>query len=372
MMDLAWKYLLPFAFQLGHRTLTAMPPTKSLPAPTISDVAKAAGVSTSTVSRAFSRPEMLREDTVAQVRSVATQLGYLPNPMARALSTGRQGNIAIVVPDIANPFFPPLLRAAQATADTAGFSVFLGDSYEDPARELRLVNKLVMQVEGFILASSRMQNKRILELAQRQPVVLINRDIAGLARVLINPVAGIDAAVAHLANLGHKGLVYVSGPAASWSDQQRHLAVDQACARHKIRIRSVHARYPSFEAGQEITDSILKLNVTAAITFDDFVAHGVLAGLTERGVTVPQDFSVIGCDDVLGASTYPALTSVSARCDEAGRMAADLLLNVVQTGKRGDVRCVLDTWLVTRGTTGPAASLHKVQTRKSDRYRAES
>src|SRR5215470_3528997 len=128
-----------------------MPPTKPLPAPTISDVAKAAGVSTSTVSRAFSRPEMLLEETVAQVRSVATQLGYLPNPMARALSTGRQGNIAIVVPDIANPFFPPLLRAAQTTADAAGFSVFLGDSYEDPARELRLVNKLVMQVEGFIL-----------------------------------------------------------------------------------------------------------------------------------------------------------------------------------------------------------------------------
>ena len=115
--------------------------------------------------------------------------------MARALSTGRQGNIAIVVPDIANPFFPPLLRAAQATADQAGFSVFLGDSDEDPARELRLVNKLVMQVEGFILASPRMQNKRILELAQRQPVVLINRDTAGLPRVLIDPVAGIDAAV---------------------------------------------------------------------------------------------------------------------------------------------------------------------------------
>ncbi|QNI37356.1 LacI family DNA-binding transcriptional regulator [Edaphobacter albus] len=349
-----------------------MPSTKPLPAPTISDVAKVAGVSTSTVSRAFSRPEMLREDTVAQVRSVATQLGYLPNPMARALSTGRQGNIAIIVPDIANPFFPPLLRAAQATADAAGFSVFLGDSYEDPARELRLVNKLVMQVEGFILASSRLQNKRILELAQRQPVVLINRDTAGLPRVLIDPVVGIDAAVAHLASLGHKGLVYVSGPAASWSDQQRHLAVDQASARHKIRIRSVHARHPSFEAGKEITDSILKLNVTAAITFDDFVAHGVLAGLAERGVTVPQDFSVIGCDDVLGASTYPALTSVSARCDEAGRMAADLLLGVFQTRKLGDVRCVLDTWLVIRGTTGPASGTHKAQAHKSGRHRVQS
>lgn len=101
--------------------LKRMPATKPLPAPTISDVAKAAGVSTATVSRAFSRPEMLREETMAQVRALATQLGYLPNPMTRALSTGKQGNIAIVVPDIANPFFPPLLRAAQTQRDSACF-----------------------------------------------------------------------------------------------------------------------------------------------------------------------------------------------------------------------------------------------------------
>jgi LacI family transcriptional regulator len=313
---------------------------------------------------------MLRGETVAQVRAFADQLGYLPNPMARALSTGRQGNIAIVVPDIANPFFPPLLRAAQATADKAGFSVFLGDSDEDPARELRLVNKLVMQVEGFILASPRMQNKRILELAQRQPVVLINRDTAGLPRVLIDPVAGIDAAVEHLASFGHKSIVYISGPAASWSDQQRRLAVELASARHKIRIKSVPARHPSFDAGREVTERVLELDATAAITFDDFVAHGLLSGFAEKGIIVPRDFSVIGCDDVLGASTYPSLTSVSARCDEAGRMAADLLLGVLQTGKRGDVRCLLETWLMIRGTTGPALHKSKPRTHKSGRLQS--
>jgi DNA-binding LacI/PurR family transcriptional regulator len=331
-----------------------MPTNRLVSAPTISDVAKGAGVSTATVSRAFSRPEMLREETVRQVRLVAARLGYLPNPMARALSTGRQGNIAIVVPDIGNPFFPPLLRAAQATADAAGYSVFLGDSDEDPARELRLTEKLVMQIEGFILASSRMQNKRIVELATRRPVVLINRDIAGLPRVLIDTIAGIDAAVEHLGELGHESLVYVSGPAASWSDQQRRLAVERAAQRHGMAIQSVPAKHPTFDAGRQITSTILGLDVTAAITFDDFVAHGLLAGLAEQGTIVPRDFSVIGCDDVLGASTYPALTSVSARCDEAGRMAADLLLGALDSGKRGDVRCLLETWLVVRGTTGTA------------------
>lgn len=341
-----------------------MAPTKSSAAPTISDVAKAAGVATSTVSRAFSRPEMLKEETVSQVRSFATRLGYLPNPMARALSTGRQGNIAIVVPDIANPFFPPLLRAAQATADSAGFSVFLGDSDEDAGREQHLVNKLTMQVEGFILASSRMHDKRILELAQRQPVVLINHDTPGLPRVLIDTVAGIDAAVAHLVSLGHRSLVYVSGPAASWSDQQRRLAVERASAYHSIKIQSVPASRPTFNAGKQVTNSILELDATAAITFDDFVAHGLLAGLAEHGTIVPRDFSVIGCDDVLGASTYPALTSVSARCDEAGRMAADLLINALQTGRRTDVRCLLDTCLAIRDTTAPAPKNVLARTRK--------
>jgi DNA-binding LacI/PurR family transcriptional regulator len=331
-----------------------MSPIKPSSAPTISDVAKAAGVSTATVSRAFSRPEMLKEETVNLVRSTAAQLGYQLNPMARALSTGRQGNIAIVVPDIANPFFPPLLRAAQAAADAAGYSVFLGDSDEDADREQRLVNKLTMQVEGFILASSRMHDRKILELAEKLPLVLVNHDTPGLPRVLIDTVAGIDAAVAHLAGLRHRSLVYVRGPAASWSDQQRRLAVERASERHKVRIQSVPASRPTFDAGKEVTRTILGLGVTAAITFDDFVAHGLLSGMAEQGVVVPRDFSVIGCDDVLGASTYPALTSVSARCDEAGRMAADLLISTLQTGKRADVRCLLDTCLVIRDTTAAA------------------
>lgn len=332
-----------------------MAPKRSNAAIIIDDVARAAGISTATVSRAFSRPHMLRPETVALVRKLADELGYQPNPAARALSTGRQGNIAIVLPDIANPFFPPLLRAAQAAADTAGYSVFLGDSDENAVREARLISKLTMQVEGFILASSRMTNRKILELGARQPVVLINRDISGIPRVLIDPAKGIGAAVAHLSQLGHKNIVYVSGPAASWSNQQREYAVEKSCAKHKLRLRTLPIGHPDFESGREITDKILALKrVTAVITFDDSVAHGLLAGLAERGIDVPRALSVIGCDDVLGASTYPALTSVSARCDEAGRLAFELLHKALNEDGEDDVRSVLDTWLVARGTTGPA------------------
>lgn len=325
-------------------------------APTIRDVAEAAGVSTATISRAFSRPGLLKQETVSRVHAVAARLRYRANPLARALSTGRQGNTAIVVPDVANPFFPPLLRAAQATADRAGYSVFLGDSDEDVVREQRLGEKLMMQVEGFILASSRMRDKEILEIGRRLPVVLINHDTPGISRVLIDTVPGIDAAVSHLVGLNHRGLVYVSGPAASWSDQQRRRAVARAARRTGVRIHLVHARRPTFDAGKSSADTILRTGATAAITFDDFVAHGLLAGLQGRGLQVPRDFSVIGCDDVLGAVTYPALTSVSVRCDEAGHVAADLLLKLLQTGLRtADTRCVLETKLVIRDTTSEAA-----------------
>lgn len=297
---------------------------------------------------------MLSEETVARVQRIATKLGYTPNLTAQALSTGRHTNIAIVVPDVANPFFPPLIRAAQAGADTAGYSVFLGDSDEDAAREYTLVQRLALQVSGFILASSRMPDAQIHELAERRPLVLINRDTPGLARVLIDTAAGIEAAVEHLFELGHKSVVYVSGPAASWSDQERRRALRKATRRRGMVTYSVAASRPTFEAGWNVAGEVRATGATAAITFDDLVAHGLLAGLLDAGTRVPEEFSVIGCDDVLGASTYPALTSVSARCDAAGQIAVELLMNAMRGGQKTDVRCVLETKLVVRATTAMA------------------
>ena len=173
------------------------------PGPTIGDVATAAGVSRATVSRAFGRPGMLRRETVEHVLAVAGKLGYTPNRVAQALSTGRFANLAVVVPDIANPFFPPLIRAAQGRADRAGFAVFLGDADEDPAREDVLLRQLGTQVEGFVLASSRMSDDRIHAHAARRPLVLVNRDVPGIPRVLIDTTRGVTEAVDHLAGLGH-------------------------------------------------------------------------------------------------------------------------------------------------------------------------
>jgi LacI family transcriptional regulator len=330
-----------------------VPISKNKGAPTIGDIADLVGVSRSSVSRAFGRPELLSEDTVKKIQKAAEKLGYFPNQAARALSTGRSGNLAIVVPDIANAFFPPLIRAAQLAADSHGMSLFLGDSGEDPSREFTLLSRLVVQTEGFVLASSRMPDKKIKEIAEKHPLVLINRDISGISRVLIDTSTGVEAAVVHLAEIKHKKIAYVGGPSVSWSEQQRRAAVRRAAERERLTVEYVRSGHATFDAGREAAGAVVAAKASAAIAFDDVVAHGLLAGLNELGHRVPQDISVIGCDDVLGAATYPALTSVSARHIEAGRMAIEMLLNMIEEPTISNVRIALDTKLVVRATTAP-------------------
>ncbi|OAM75942.1 LacI family DNA-binding transcriptional regulator [Devosia elaeis] len=322
--------------------------------PTINQVAAAAGVTKSSVSRAFTRPEMLSAETVRKIFAAAEQLGYVPNHTARALSTGRHGNIALIVPDVANPFFPPLIRAAQWEADRSDYCVFLGNSDEKPEQEDKLIGRFGGQVEGFVLVSSRLSDAQIVEHATRRPVVLINRDVEGIPRILIDSATGVTEAVAHLAALGHRKLVYVGGPHGSWSNKQRRGAVRRAAKELGLEVSVISNEFAAFESGRRITASVLATGATAAIAFDDLTAQGMLAELADMGVSVPGEFAIVGCDDVLGAATYPSLTTVSNRSVEAGKAALTLLLDILQNHAIRDVRYVLNTNLVIRKTTGPA------------------
>jgi len=333
------------------RLLEDAPPPRTKP--TISQVAEAAGVSRASVSRAFTNPHMLGEATVARILGVAEDIGYVPNRTARALSTGRTGNIALVVPDIANPFFPPLIQAAQALADKSDFCVFLGSSGEDPAQEDKLLSRFADQIEGMILVSSRLEEDRIRHHALARPLVLVNRDLKGIPRVLIDSGIGVAQAVDHLADLGHRHLVYLGGPSQSWSNRQRRAALRKRATATGIEVETINVRMPTHESGRQAARAIRDTGATAVIAFDDLMAQGVMAGLSELGLSVPADLSVVGCDDVLGAATYPALTTVSNRSAEAGEQALSLLFDHFRSGALGDVRFMLDTHLVLRATTAP-------------------
>ncbi|TDW69463.1 LacI family DNA-binding transcriptional regulator [Kribbella pratensis] len=323
------------------------PRLQRAPGVTIGDIAAAARVSRSTVSRAFTRPQLLSPETVDHVRAVATRLGYVGNQAARALSTGRFGNIAVVVPDIANPFFPPLVRSLQSAAETADLAVFLGDSDESAEREAKLIARLAPQVEGFVLASSRLSEELIRELAATRPVVLVNRDLDGIPRVLIDSSGGMTEAVMLLKKLGHQRIAYLAGPRDSWSDQQRREVLTSAAS--GLAVEVIEVGRPSYAAGRDSVSAIVRSGATAAIAFDDVVSQGVLAGLELRGISVPSDFSLIGCDDTLAALTTPALTSVSAGAATAGTAAAKLLIQLLEDPT---AECVtIATHLVIRATT---------------------
>ncbi|MFC9690543.1 LacI family DNA-binding transcriptional regulator [Kribbella sp. NPDC056951] len=322
---------------------------------TLGDVAGLAGVSRATVSRAFTRPEMLNTETVERVRGVAERLGYVGNQAARALATGRFGNIAVIVPDIANPFFPPLVRTLQSVAEEADLAVFLGDSDESPEREAKLVTRLGSQVEGFVLASSRQSEELIRNLAHTRPVVLVNRDIEGIPRVVIDSSGGMTEAVMLLKNLNHRHLVYLAGPRDSWSDQQRRTTLIEASATTGLTVDIIEVGRPTYTAGRDAVTAITASGATAAIAFDDVVSQGVLAGLALRNISVPQDFSLIGCDDTLAPLTTPALTSVSAASAPAGRAAAHLLIKTLQSPTTPTApRITIPTHLITRATTAQA------------------
>ncbi|NUR94909.1 MAG: LacI family DNA-binding transcriptional regulator [Kribbellaceae bacterium] len=325
-------------------------------APTITNVAALAGVSRATVSRAFSNPRVLRADTVTRVRAAAAELGYVPNPTARALSTGRHGLLAMIVPDIANPFFPPMIGAAQGRAETAGLALLLGNTDENPAREHTMVGRLTRQADGFVLAASRMTEKQIRDLAARRPVVLVNRDITGIPRVLVDSADGVRAAVEHLAELGHTRIAYVAGPARSWANAQRRKAVKRSAERAGIEAIMLPGQVSNYEAGMHAAPALLDSRATAAVAFDDVLAHGIMAGLAQRGVSVPDDISLVGCDDVLNAQVYPPLTTVSAHAADAGAAAVDLLLQRLENPEDPDRRVLLGTSLIVRATTARAAT----------------
>jgi LacI family transcriptional regulator len=337
-------------------------------APTIRHVADAAKVSRATVSRAFGQPNLLSRETVALVRATAERLGYVPNHTARALSTGRAGNIALVVPDITNPFFAAMMRGGQARARDQGYATFIGDSDEAPELEDMLLGKLAGQVDGFILASSRLPSDRILEHAKRRPFVLINRDLPNIPRLLVDTGPSYAQAVEHLASLGHRAIAYVAGPTRSWSNRQRYNATVQTARRLGVEVVRISTSRPSFEAGQASTRELVEAGVTAALAFDDVMAQGIMAGLAARGISVPGHFSIVGCDGILAPTFYPPLTSIEAHCAEAGEQAVDLLIEVMQGNASAGKRIVLATELVIRMTTVPPPSGAKAR-RHNGRHR---
>ncbi|MET7329848.1 LacI family DNA-binding transcriptional regulator [Nonomuraea sp. NPDC005650] len=319
-------------------------------AATIKDVARACGVHVSTVSRTFSAPHLVNPATRSRVLAAADDLGYRPNRAARALTTGRTFNMGLIVADISNPFFPPLIKAAQAQARGRDYHVFVADTDEDPRVEEELIRTFTKQVDGVLLCSPRLSNKMIERLAEDVPFVVINRRIKGMPAVLMNVAQGAKLALEHLVGLGHRRIALVSGPIGSWTSNEMQGAAAEAPG---LDLVFFGPNQPTESGGLSVAADVAACGATAVLAYNDLVALGLIEGLSEMGIGVPDQISVIGFDDILpGRLNRPKLTTVAMPAVAAGRMAVDLLL---QSGGEG-ATVTLDTALIVRESTGRAQS----------------
>ncbi len=324
---------------------------------TIHDVAELAGVATSTVSRALSTPDRVSPATRQRILAAAARLNYVPNSQARALSSGRTNAVAVLVPDITNPFYFGIIRGAQMQLKAVGYTQLLVDTEESAEVEATAIDSLRRSADGIVFAAPRLNDQQLIDVAAGFPVVAINREVEGVASVVIDTPSGITHALEHLVAYGHRRIGYVAGPQGSWSSRRRWDALtDRAAGISDVEVVPIGDFPPKTTSGAGAAEAALNAGVTACVAFNDLIAIGMLQHLVRRGVAVPGEMSVVGCDDIFGANfCHPPLTTLTAPIEDAGRVATRMLLNGlgVDRGSWPSTSRTLPTHLTVRASTGP-------------------
>jgi LacI family transcriptional regulator, galactose operon repressor len=301
------------------------------------------------------------EETARRVRAAAEELGYRPDPAARSLRTRRSGVVGVVVPDLANPVIPPIVRGIERVLWDAGVACLLADTDNDPEREATHVEELrARRCDGLIVATATRDSATVAGLAGDDvPAVLVTRDVdaGGLPLVAADDAAGVEAAVEHLAGLGHERVAHVTGPLSLSTTVRRERAFRGAAERLGLTAAPVvHGSAFTAEAGERATAKLLGADaeVTAIAAGNDMIALGCLAALGAAGLRCPEDVSLTGHNDMpLVARLQPPLTTVAIPQDEIGAEAARMLLRLVGGEPLERERVLLPTRLVLRGSTAP-------------------
>lgn len=328
---------------------------------TIYDVAERAGVAPSTVSRAFGVPGRVNERTRQRILAAAAELGYVPSPPPQP-PVGRHRTIAMVLSDITNPHFFELIRGAEQRAKAASHTLVLVNAEESPHIELAQIQDLAPKVDGFVLASSRLTDQDLHELASKHHVVLLNRELESLTSVTLDTTSGCRQILEHLASLGHHRFTYCAGPPASWMGATRWAALRGGAETYGLEARRVGPYAPTVAAGGAAADAGLRDDTTALVAHNDLLAFGIIRRLAARSVRVPEDVSVVGFDNIFAADLVATpLTTLGGPNADAGRRAVDLLLASIDRRRTGSLtdsadRVLLPTELVLRHSSGPAAS----------------
>jgi LacI family transcriptional regulator len=332
---------------------------------TLRDVAREAGVHPGTVSRALNpaTEALVNEDTVRRVRAAAARLGYRPNPMARGLKTNRSYTVGVLVPDIQNPLFPPIIRGIDDRLAAAGYTPLIANTENDPERERQDFEALrARQVDGFITATARLDHELLdAVVAFGAPLVLVNRRVedGGLPAAVADDRDGARQAVAHLVALGHRRIAHVAGPQELSTGRGRLEGFQAAMAEAGLEVDPALVRFAGAftePEGARVCEELLAsgADFTALVAGNDLVALGCYDVLERRGLVCPRDLSVVGFNDMPFADRFhPPLTTVHIPHYELGTAAADLLLERLADPAAPPRTLEVETRLVVRGSTAP-------------------
>lgn len=340
--------------------------------PTLTEVAQRAGVSLSTASRVFSDPDRIGAATLRRVTEVADELGYVPslNRRNRAEPGLRTNTIALIVPDISNPVFATLVKAAQAHGWYRRQTIMLTDTDLSPDREREIIGELEGRVDGFIICSPRLPAHDIVQLCGAAPLVLVNRESPEANSVISDSELGLRQTVEYLAVLGHERISYVQGSELSWSNQHRVEVVKRLAAEADLELDIVGWQAETIAGGTAAAASVIASGSTAAIAHNDLMALGLIKGAEALGVDVPGSLSVVGIDDTpLAQVGSPALTSIQVPMSRTGVLSVDLLQQALdaEPGTRAEPRSIhLPTQLVVRASTGPAPGWRPARAKKAE------
>jgi len=333
---------------------------------TIADIARQAGVSKATVSRVLNdKVEGVGAETRKKIKDLISEMEFEPSGFARSLATGKSRALGLVIPDIADPFYPLLIRGIENALAKAGYGLFLCDSNRDIAREKDHIRQLLeRRVDGIILNSTLSDCDCQLDLLEKRsvPYVLLDRIIetrpAG-AGVYVDNKKGAKIAVDHLLSGKTRRLLFLNGPESLYISRLRREGVEEACREHGIKAETVIQLEGDFtaESGERALDAFFASNgdkprFDAIFSANDLMAIGAMLSLKRRGIRIPEDVEIIGFDDVAPARYMdPPLSTIAQPAFEMGKKSAELLLQLIGGKKPRKRVIVMEPALVLRGTT---------------------
>lgn len=330
----------------------------------IKEVAREAGVSTATVSHVINNTRFVSDEVRARVERAIEQCRYYPNAHARGLASGKTKIIGLVISDIANPFFPDLVKAIEEAAFARGFETLLSNTNYETERASQYVRRFIERnVAGVAVMTSEMNQELIDELAHREvPVVFLDVGKTGkqMSNLRVDYEEGIEQAILHLVALGHRRIAYISGRTDIRSSRRRLEAFQ----------RTMKQLFPDtpelifngnfkIEGGRRAAHEILMTQAdnlpTAVVAANDLTAIGAINEFESSGLKVPADISVIGFDDIdFAVLTKPSLTTVSLPRNELGRRAVELILKALDNPQEEGTEIRIPTNLIIRQSTAPA------------------